>query len=371
MIMPYCPQCKSEFQDGFTSCSDCKIDLVPDLEEAILYVPFFQSDDKSITQKLKKFFLFSNVTSSIQYQPASETYILYITEDQLKEAKKLYQGFYYVEREAYEKSLLKQYMDTKATSSELDDDDSDKNDSLTENVNNTSKVDESVLEEAIYDVASDNENVVEQSADNVPIDNELVDEEPIDDEPIDESLILEEMPLYTDSWKKLKVEDLEDIEEEVATPPKSNTYVMKADQYKDYSSTVGVFLVLGFLGLIFVALNAFKVLTFLNGTFPIVTMGALFVAFVIIGISTLKKAEQIKEEAEIESKLTEEIIAWLKENVQNDFVDSMRDDSLTVELNYLHITEAIKEKVLAEFGDLEEAYTDTIIENYYNANFDE
>lgn len=33
--MPWCPQCKAEFREGFTRCSDCDTDLVDKLETTI------------------------------------------------------------------------------------------------------------------------------------------------------------------------------------------------------------------------------------------------------------------------------------------------------------------------------------------------
>ena len=31
--MPWCPQCKTKFREGFTTCSDCNVDLVDSLDE--------------------------------------------------------------------------------------------------------------------------------------------------------------------------------------------------------------------------------------------------------------------------------------------------------------------------------------------------
>lgn len=30
--MPFCPDCRAEYRDGFTRCADCDVDLVPDLD---------------------------------------------------------------------------------------------------------------------------------------------------------------------------------------------------------------------------------------------------------------------------------------------------------------------------------------------------
>lgn len=31
--MPWCPKCKAEYREGFTKCSDCKVELVSELDE--------------------------------------------------------------------------------------------------------------------------------------------------------------------------------------------------------------------------------------------------------------------------------------------------------------------------------------------------
>lgn len=190
------------------------------------------------------------------------------------------------------------------------------------------------------------------------------------------------MALYSDTWNKteankvMEANDQEDIAEdnvsdEEASTPNSSSYVMKEDQYKDYSSTVWIFLLMGIAGIIFVILNLIGTLTFLNGLFPNVVMGALFLFFIYVGVSTYQKAKKIQSEIADEKQLTEQINGWLKEHLTKDYVSSLQDDTLSEELNYIRMTEQIKDQLMAEFGTQNEAYLDHLIEEYYSANIEE
>jgi hypothetical protein len=49
----FCPQCRSEYREGFTRCADCDVDLVPELprdvqRENVELVKVYESGDGSI-----------------------------------------------------------------------------------------------------------------------------------------------------------------------------------------------------------------------------------------------------------------------------------------------------------------------------------
>lgn len=318
--MPWCPQCKTEYQPGVTMCSDCNVELVESLDEAVAFIPFFQSEQKKVAEKLASFFEYSDLDSTIEYDEENDMYIVCIDPAMYKEAKKLYQAFYFVERERIEKGESDLF---------TPDDGSSEDGGASENEDDTDESDESG--EASEDSVSG-----EGSEDTGDQDSAI-----------------------------------EDSDEDDVLREHDSVYVMKADQYKDLTGTVWIFLIFGIAGLVFVLLNVLDVISFLNGWVPNTVMGALFLCFIYIALSTNQKAKKVQAEIDAENQLTEKINDWLKKNVTEDFLKSISDDTVSEELNYLRQTEIIRAMLTKEFGDQNPAYLDRLIEEYYNSTFDE
>lgn len=328
--MPWCPNCKAEYQPGFTVCSDCKVELVEDIKESENLVPFFQADDKKIAEKLAKFFQYSDLNSKIEYDEANDSYHVLIPPKQLMEAKKLYQAFYYVERERLEQGESDLF-DTEEISDSLSDND----------VSSDSDMDHN------SDQSETNDDLNYQSIDNHSLD-------------LDSEKDTEKMNNETPS------DEINAFDEDERT---SNLYIMKADQYKDLTGTVWVFWTFGVLGLVFVLLNILGVLNILNGWIPNTVMGILFLFFLYVAITTNQKATKVKAEIDKENKMTEKINNWLKLNVTEDFLSSLHDDNVSEEVNFIRIIDTIKELLIKEFGHQNLSYLDRLIEEFYNENF--
>lgn len=330
--MPWCPKCKAEYQEGFHVCSDCNVELVETLEEEKVFAPFFQSEEKSVAVKLMKYFEYSGLKSEIRYDEETEVYVLFVPEKQHKQAKKLYQAFYFVERERLENEASRA-LDPEETTEEIS--------SSQTQEESTLPLDESV------------EDATEAAIDRMEMDTETKhDETETDLESTEE-----------DSDQDPSTEDHSSYE--------TATYVMKADQYKDYNATVWVFLLTGIVGIAVVILNIVGVLSIFNGILPTIVMSALFLFFIYIGISTHTKAKKIQAEIEEENNLTEKINLWLKENITDEFLASQHNDSISKELNYIKITETIKQMLKDHFGNQNPAYLDRLIEEFYTATFEE
>jgi hypothetical protein len=145
---------------------------------------------------------------------------------------------------------------------------------------------------------------------------------------------------------------------------------MKADEYKDLTGSVWIFLVFGVAGVVFVILNVIGVLSIFSGWVPNTVMGALFLSFIYIAISTNKKAKRIQSEIEAENELTEKINQWLEQNATESFLASLDDPDTSEELNYMKKIDTIKEMLIQEFGHQNLAYLDRLIDEYYTKTFD-
>lgn len=346
--MPWCPNCKTEYRKGFTVCSDCSSPLVEKLVDNEL-IPFFQAEEKSIAEKLIRYFDYSGLTSDIRYHEENQVYVVSIPVEKQMEAKKLYQAFYFVERERAEKescresSTLKDCSTTKGDM--LDDLSNDRMDQLT------------TLAEHI--------EITEQaSAEDALLQNEIA---------TAEDTVTENITKIDDSVQEAITEDASLAED----PPDYNpndepaTYVLKSEQYKDLNATVWIFLFFGIVGILVLILNLIDIFNFINGIIPTGVMGALFLFFLYVGISTNSKAKKVHAEIEEENRLTEKINHWLKVNITDDFLTSIHNASISSELNYMKATETIQNMLIKEFGPQNHAYLDRLIEDFYTKTFDE
>lgn len=335
------------------------------------YIPFFQGEKRSIAEKLAKYFEYSGLESKIHYDEKNDVYILSVPAHKEKEAKKHYQAFYFVERDRIDKKetdnagledinegdiandtlfedSYSKRIGEEIAASNMDDINSDSDDDSTPIDKGDNSDNDCGLASASYN------DIVDNTLSNVDADSTLDDS--LVHSPLDDKLDEDALDPPSSSFKSLLSE--------------SGTYVMKTEKYNDYTGTFYIFLLLGFAGIIFVILNIVGLINFLNGFFPNLIMGSLFLFFIYEAISSGKKANNLKLEIEEENKLTDKINEWLHSTITEDFLESISDSNLSEELDYLKKTETIRDMLISEFGDQNRDYLDRIIEEFYTETFD-
>jgi hypothetical protein len=324
------------------------------------YIPFFQSEKRSIAEKLAKYFEYSGLETKIHFDEKEDAYILSVPSQKEKEAKKFYQAFYFVERDRIEKEekdqdSLDEFDESNILSISSGEDASVSSLYLSNQEIASTSMDD-LDPDTVYDPEEATEEVADQGSDGYA--NQGSDEGDNKSTSDDSSEVIQN-DLEKDEKAQMK-----------SLLSSSGSYVMKSEKYKDYKGTEYVFLLLGIAGLIFVFLNIIEVLTLLYGLFPNLIMGALFVFFIYVGLSTGKKARLLKEEIEAENELTAKIIEWLHTTVTDEFLASITNSDLSEELDYIKKTETIRDMLNKEFGEQNRDYLDRLIEEFYSETFD-
>lgn len=95
--MPWCPKCKMEYREGIHVCADCGIELVSDdaMQELKGLCLVASDEEKEKMERFLEFLNYSSMkTANLEYKEEESIWIVSVAEEEFKEAKKLYQGFY-------------------------------------------------------------------------------------------------------------------------------------------------------------------------------------------------------------------------------------------------------------------------------------
>ena len=319
--MPWCPNCKTEYREGITHCADCKAELVATIDTR--------------AEKLK------NATAMVVKVDGNQEAFAQKFADFLEYSKIPAT----IEKE--KDGMLAVYTDPQDF--------------------NTAKR----LFKAFYSVESER---IQKAAEEAFLAGQEV----------EEAFFAEENGETGSSNEPTKEEFFpeEDDEEEVSEQNSEKRYGSAVSRYEDYRSSGSVFTSLGIFGVIFAILNLCGVFSIFN-TFSTGVLLVFFGFFLGMGIYSYWKAGKLKESAETEKELVENIKLWLAKNITEDALEAFDEVSVktiateddetlarTEDLLYLNRIDGIREAVVKLFPEINPSLAEQLVEEYYAEHFE-
>lgn len=169
-------------------------------------------------------------------------------------------------------------------------------------------------------------------------------------------------------------ENPEDAEAENAVWRRA--YQNSAQKAEDNKSSAYTLLFLGVIGLAVCIL-------ILSGVIPMYqnsvttkylvcgVMSALFILFIVFGFVSMKSFKVLTLKAKSEDSLLEEITKWCEENLTVEKIDAglFDNEEIPEEQKYFARTDKMKKIIQDKFMNLEEAFLDNFIDDYYQNLF--
>ncbi len=311
--MAWCPNCRTEYQDGIEVCADCGAVLVDELTEEKEIEVLAYLVDENLANKLMDYLKYSSIDAEIEYRELQNDYVVTVEKKDIEAAKTAYKAFHKVEAE---KNSAK----------------------------NITYIKERMLEAGEEDG--------EDADGEFEFDEELLESIPED---------------------KMSKEEKEQLAKAVAAGQMykpAEVYVKKADESKDMFSTAVTFLLFSVVLLAVLVLSVLEVIHVFDPLPSKIMIGVMAVGCCLVGINAVKRSKQAGIASVEEEKVTADIEKWMRENIDDMTFYGVTDDGSGEEILYLRRTEVIRYVLHEEYPELEESFAETLIENFYNEFFE-
>ncbi len=175
------------------------------------------------------------------------------------------------------------------------------------------------------------------------------------------------------------IEDIEDIRNDEEPEIRYyHAYRDSADQAEDNRSSAYMLLVIGGIGFILVLLIFLGIIPLFQNEVTTKymicgVMGAMFVLFIVLGFVSMKSSKILSVKAKTEDSLFSEMTKWCGENLSAAKVDEglFDDETLSEEQKYFMRAEKMKALIGDKFMNLDEAFLEHFIDEYYQKIFDD
>lgn len=164
-------------------------------------------------------------------------------------------------------------------------------------------------------------------------------------------------------------EDLYDF-----TENEVHSYVKLSDKYNDIISSAATMMIVGIIGILFIILVLAKIIPLpLNPETSWLfysVMGGIFIIFTISGIVSFLHAKQVKIDADAEDQLIDAILSWADDTLTAEYLNQGLDLTQPDELLYFGRADKIKDALMHQFEEADEALIYELTEQIYQKVFE-
>lgn len=306
--MPWCPKCRNEYRKGIAVCAECGVELVDSLEDGEKQAFIFGERDKM--ERLQAFLAYNDIKTDIGYDDTDHTYQLSVSESQMRQAVKAAQVFLQQEAEQVSEE------------------------------NDTAEYEETIAGE--------------------------------------ESLTETSLTAETERGEDSPVNESEEADRNGEETQFYHAYQNSAAKAEDNRSSAYTLLVVGGIGFVVVLLIFLGILPIYQnaGTTKYLVcgvMGAMFILFIVFGFVSMRSSKVLFSMAKTEDSLMAEMTKWCQENLSADKVDEglFAGEELAEEQKYFKRAERMRKLISDKFLNLDEAFLDHFIDEYYQILFEE
>lgn len=306
--MPWCPKCRNEYREGITICAECKIELVERLEDIPKQAFIFGEKDKM--ERLQGFLAYEKIETELQFDETENTYQLCAAAEDMKAAVKATQVF------------LQQELSQ-----------------------------ETEEEEAHTQTEKNNSETIAatEDAETAQTETTISENKPAKGNTTAENDERKSYHAYQDSATK-------------AEDNRSSAYTLLV------VGGIGFVLdVLVFLGVLPVYQNAGMTKYLVCGV-----MGAMFILFIVFGFVSMRTSRILLVKAKTENSLLSEMTKWCETNLSKEKIDEglFEGEELLEEQKYFKRAEKMKALISDKFLNLDEAFLEHFIDEYYQRIFE-
>lgn len=162
-----------------------------------------------------------------------------------------------------------------------------------------------------------------------------------------------------------------DLAARAAAASHMNTHVPAKIRHSETRSSAWTFLIIGAAGFLVITLALAGVIALPFHTFSLAVLEGMFFLFLIIAGISFRNAMRMLDDISREDDLENRIRIWAKEHLTAEELSAGIDEGTPEEMRYFLISEAIRERLMPVFPEVDDAYAEKLTEDFYNELFQE